>query len=215
MFHVKHQPAIPDPYGLDVSRETFDRLSVFVEMLGRWNARINLVSAGDLAVVWTRHVADSLQLAQDLPDTATFTDLGSGGGFPGLILAIARNARVTLVEADHRKASFLREAARATSVQGVVLAERIERAELPPAAFVTARALAPLPRLLEWSSRFLRPDGVCLFLKGRGTDGELTAAAAGWHMKVSRRPSRTDPDGVILRLSEIRRVRESDRTSGR
>lgn len=210
MFHVKHGPAIIEP-----SRETSDRLQIFAELLQRWNPRINLVSAGDLPHLQQRHIADSLQLLPDLPRGTPFIDLGSGGGFPGLILAIASGSPVTLVEADQRKASFLREAARATGAAATVVAQRIEQAELPPAHYVTARALAPLPRLLGWASRFLAEDGVCLFLKGRTADDELTAAAAEWQMIVSKRPSRTDPDGVILRLSEIRRVRESDRTPGR
>ena len=199
----------------DVSRETSQRLTVFTELLTRWNSKINLVSPGDLDHLWTRHIADSLQLASDLPPDTSFVDLGSGGGFPGLILAIATGNPVTLVECDLRKASFLREAARATGVPAIVVAKRIERIELPASQVVTARALAPLPRLLGWASRFLAPDGICLFLKGRGAAAELTAAMAEWHMTVSRRPSQTDPDGVILRLSELRRVRQPDRAPGR
>ena len=197
---------IPPSAAADVSRETMARLEVFATLLERWNARINLISPNDLAQLWPRHIVDSLQLLQELPAGAPFVDLGSGGGFPGLVLAIANNSPVTLVEADQRKSSFLREAARATGITAHVVAQRIEQADLPPTRYLTARALAPLPRLLEWSARLLTPDGVCLFLKGRGAEDELTAAAAGWHMAVSRRRSRTDPDGVILRLSEIRRV---------
>ena len=199
----------------NVSRETLSRLIVFAELLSRWNGRINLVSPRDLAQMWTRHVADSLQLLGELPYGVPFVDLGSGGGFPGLVLAIANDSPVTLIEADQRKASFLREAARATETTAIVTATRIEQTELPPTRYLTARALAPLPRLLDWSARFLAADGICLFLKGRGAEDELTAAAAEWHMAVSRRQSRTDPDGVILRLSEIRRVRQPDRAHGR
>lgn len=198
-----------------VPRETVERLEVFSALLTRWNQRINLVSPGDVAHLWPRHIEDSLQLADAMPDGVAFTDLGSGGGFPGLVLAIATGNPVTLVESDQRKASFLREAARATGTQATVVARRIELAEIAPAAIVTARALAPLPLLLRWAQRFLQPDGSCLFLKGRTADDELTAAGAEWHMTVSRRPSRTSPDGVILRLSEIRRVREPDRATGR
>ena len=199
----------------DVSRETSQRLTVFAGLLQRWNQRINLISPGDLPQLWSRHIADSLQLLEELPPGAPFVDLGSGGGFPGLVLAIANGSPVTLVEADQRKASFLREAARATGTTADVIARRIEQADLPPTRYLTARALAPLPRLLDWSARLLAADGVCLFLKGRSAEDELTAAAAEWHMAVSRRQSRTDPDGVILRLSEIRRVRQPDRAPGR
>ncbi len=203
------------PILADVSRETLRRLAVFADLLHRWNERINLISPRDLPHLWSRHIADSLQLTEELPPGAPFVDLGSGGGFPGLVLAIASQSSVTLVEADQRKASFLREAARATGTTATVVAKRIEQADLPPTRHLTARALAPLPRLLDWSTRFLTADGICLFLKGRGADDELTAAAAEWHMAVSRRRSRTDPDGVILRLSEIRRVRQPDRAHGR
>ena len=199
----------------DVSRETSQRLVVFAELLQRWNERINLISPHDLPQLWNRHIADSLQLLEELPPGAPFVDLGSGGGFPGLVLAIANHSPVTLVEADQRKASFLREAARATGTTATVVAKRIEQADLPPTRHLTARALAPLPRLLDWSAPLLTADGVCLFLKGRSAEDELTAAAAEWHMAVSRRRSRTDPDGVILRLSEIRRVRQPDRAHGR
>ncbi len=209
-------PGARSPWAVaDVSRETLQRLTVFAELLQRWNQRINLVSPRDLSQLWNRHIADSLQLLEELPRGASFIDLGSGGGFPGLVLAIANNSPVTLVEADQRKASFLREAARATGTAATVVAGRIEQAELPPTRYLTARALAPLPRLLDWSARFLTPNGICLFLKGRSAEDELTAAAAEWHMTVSRRRSRTDPDGVILRLSEIRRVRQPDRAHGR
>ena len=207
---ISSPPADPD-----VSRETLQRLAVFTDLLQRWNRRINLVSPHDLPQLWNRHVADSLQLLEELPRGTPFVDLGSGGGFPGLVLAIASTSPVTLIEADQRKASFLREAARATGTAATVIARRIEQADLPPTRYLTARALAPLPRLLEWSARLLTTDSVCLFLKGRSAEDELTAAAAEWHMAISRRRSRTDPDGVILRLSEIRRVRQPDRAHGR
>lgn len=200
---------------MNVSRETMVRLEVFASLLERWNQRINLVSPKDLAQLWPRHIEDSLQLADDMPQGVPFVDLGSGGGFPGLILAIATGNPVTLVESDQRKASFLREAARSTGADATVVAKRIEEAEIAPVGIVTARALAPLPLLLDWATRFLRPDGLCLFLKGRNAEDELTAAGAEWHMTISRRPSRSSSDGVILRLSEIRRVKEPDRATGR
>ncbi|GAN95724.1 glucose inhibited division protein B methyltransferase GidB [Komagataeibacter europaeus NBRC 3261] len=193
----------------DVSRETHDRLERYADILLRWNQRINLVSPHDLPHLWSRHIADSLQLARLIPSGPTsLVDMGSGGGFPGLVIACATDARVTLIESDQRKAAFLREAARVTGVQVRVCAQRLEVADVPPAQVVTARALAPLSRLLEWGTRFLQPDGFCLFLKGRNAEDELTTASADWHMATTRIPSRTNADGVILELSDIRRVRD-------
>jgi len=191
----------------DVSRETRDRLDRYADILLRWNQRINLVSPHDLPHLWSRHIADSLQLAQMIPSgPISLVDMGSGGGFPGLVIACATGARVTLIESDQRKAAFLREAARTAGVQVRVCAQRLEVADVLPAQVVTARALAPLPRLLEWGTRFLRPDGFCLFLKGRNAEEELMTASSGWHMATTRIPSRTNTDGVILKLSDIRRV---------
>lgn len=193
----------------DVSRETHDRLERYADILLRWNQRINLVSPHDLPHLWSRHIADSLQLARLIPSGPTsLVDMGSGGGFPGLVIACATDARVTLIESDQRKAAFLREAARVAGVQVRVCAQRLEVADVSPAQVVTARALAPLSRLLEWGTRFLQPDGFCLFLKGRNAEDELTTASADWHMATTRIPSRTNTDGVILELSDIRRVRD-------
>ena len=193
----------------DVSRETRDRLDRYADILLRWNQRINLVSPHDLPHLWSRHIADSLQLAQMIPPgPVSLVDMGSGGGFPGLVIACATDAQVTLIESDQRKAAFLREAARVAGVKVRICAQRLETADVPPAQVVTARALAPLSRLLEWGTRFLRPDGFCLFLKGRNAEDELTTASADWHMATTRIPSRTNTDGVILELSDIRRVRD-------
>ena len=196
------------PPGLDVSRETRERLERYADILLRWNQKINLVSAHDLPHLWSRHIADSLQLATLIPPGSDLVDMGSGGGFPGLVIACAADAHVTLIESDQRKAAFLREAARVAGVQVTVCAQRLEAADVQPARVVTARALAPLPLLLEWGTRFLQPDGFCLFLKGRNAEEELTAARATWHMATTRIPSRTNADGVILELSDIRRVRD-------
>ncbi|GAA4474920.1 16S rRNA (guanine(527)-N(7))-methyltransferase RsmG [Gluconacetobacter asukensis] len=208
MFHVKPETVAELPADLG------PRLECFAEILTRWNGRINLVSPRDLPHLWDRHIADSLQLASLIPPGARLADLGSGGGFPGLIIAIATDAEVTLIESDQRKAAFLREAARAAGARVTVLARRIEEVDIPPVQVVTARALAALPQLLEWSSRLLAPDGFCLFLKGRNVDDELTSAAADWHMAVSRLPSRTNADGTILKLGEITRARHSERATG-
>lgn len=191
-----------------VSRETEAKLREFLALLQRWNARINLVADRDEESLWQRHVLDSLQLAPLLPSGGgPIVDLGSGAGFPGLILALASNRPTHLVESDRRKAAFLIEAARTLGLSEVKIhPTRIEAAILPPAAVVSARALAPLPDLLRHAQRLLAPGGTALFPKGRTAEQELTAAAQGWNMRVERFPSRTDPASTILRISEIRPV---------
>lgn len=193
----------PEP---GVSRETEARLAVFAQLLLRWTGRINLIAAADRPRLWERHIADSLQLVPLLPPVARAIDLGSGGGFPGLVLAIATGIAFDLVEADQRKAAFLREAARATAAPVTVHAARIESLRLAPAGLVTARALAPLPRLLGWAAPLLAPGGILLLPKGAGAADELTAARAEWHMTARAVPSRTDPAATILHLSDLRRV---------
>lgn len=203
MFHVKHPPASE----LGVSRETADRLVIYVELLLRWNAAINLISARDAEQVWDRHIRNSLQLAALVPTGLTHAiDLGSGAGLPGLVLALDIGIPFHLIESDQRKAAFLREAARLTSAPVVVHAEKIEAATPPPAPLVTARAVAPLPKLLAWAHRLLLPGGVCLFPKGRTAEDELTRSRDEWHMQISRTASRTNSAATILRISELGRV---------
>lgn len=150
---------------------------------------------------------DSLNLLPHLPTHFTHaTDLGSGGGFPGLVLAIATGRPFALVEADQRKAAFLREAARVTDAPVTIHAVRAETVKLPPAPLITARALAPLPVLLTWAAPLLLPSGSCVFPKGRTAEEELTAAQTQWHMRIEQWPSPLDPSARILRLSEISRV---------
>jgi 16S rRNA (guanine527-N7)-methyltransferase len=184
------------------------RLAVFADLLGRWNERINLVSQSDIQSLWPRHIDDSLQLLPHLISRSEpAIDLGSGAGFPGLILAIASGQLFHLVEADRRKAAFLREAARETQAPVVLHNARIEDVTLDhPSAVLTARALAPLPELLRWSSRLLATHGVCLFLKGRQVQHELTQARREWQMDVELLPSRTDAAGTILKISKARYV---------
>ncbi len=192
---------------LRVSRETEIRLRTFSALLSHWNRTINLVSRHDEANIWDRHIIDSLALIAALPPTAgRAIDLGSGGGFPGIVLAIATGWRFELVESDQRKAAFLREAIRATHADAGVHCARIETLRLERAPVVTARALAPLDRLLELASPFVAPDGICVFPKGRGVDDELTAAALHWHMQIERIPSAIDTESTILRIREIRRA---------
>ncbi|MCG4272286.1 16S rRNA (guanine(527)-N(7))-methyltransferase RsmG [Acetobacter senegalensis] len=191
---------------MHVSRETKERLEAFVALLEKWNPRINLVSSRDMAFVWDRHVRDSLQIAPLVQGASSFIDLGSGGGFPGVITAIATNVPGTLIESDQRKAAFLREAARVTVAPVKVLAERIEQATPEPASIVTARALAALPKLLEWTAPLLAKGGKAVFLKGQQAEDELTEARRNWHMDVCIHPSVTSHDGVILEVSNLERV---------
>ena len=192
----------------NVSRETSERLDRFEATLRRWNRRINLVGDRTLADLTARHIDDSLQLVALLPPSGRIVDLGSGAGFPGLIVALATGRHVTLVEADRRKAAFLQEAGRATEAPVTVIARRVEASGLVDVDVVLARALAPLPLLLTLASPLLRRDGVCLFLKGARAASELTEAEARWQMEVLRHPSATAPDGCIL---EIRSLRRRDR----
>ena len=192
---------------LDVSRETLHRLGVYLDLLRRWQGAINLVGAATLDDAWRRHILDSAQLLAHLPPGArTVVDLGSGAGLPGLVLAVLGVPGVHLIESDRRKAAFLREAARATGVQVTIHARRIEALEGWPADVVTARALAPLPRLLALAERFVGPRTVCLFLKGRSASRELTEACKTWHMRPEMFRSLADPSGVVLRLQGVARA---------
>jgi 16S rRNA (guanine527-N7)-methyltransferase len=190
-----------------VSRETEERLQAYADLLLHWNRRINLISRADEENVWDRHINDSLQLGPLIPpyiDRAI--DLGTGAGFPGLVLCIATNIPFDLVESDQRKAAFLREAARITSAPAHIHACRIGDLDIPPARLITARALAPLSKLLELATPLLAPGGVCLFPKSEKVDQELKDASATWTMQLERHISRTDRSGVILRISEVLRV---------
>jgi 16S rRNA (guanine527-N7)-methyltransferase len=191
---------------LGVSRETLDRLETYLALLKRWQRAINLVGASTLADPWRRHILDSGQLWRFWPPGArVLADLGSGAGLPGLVLAIMGAPVAHLIESDRRKASFLREAARACGAVVTVHAARIE--DVPPLAadVITARALAPLPELLALAEPHLQPRTTCLFLKGRQTETELTLARESWTMSAEREPSLSDPDSQALIISEVRR----------
>lgn len=187
-----------------VSRETRRQLEVLVDTLGRWQKAINLVGRGTMDGVWERHVLDSAQIVPLIPaGAATLVDLGSGGGFPGLVVAAMRpDLQLTMIESDARKSAFLREAARkmALSNPPTIVVERIEKA--PPAAadVVTARALAPLGQLLEWSDRHRTDTAICLFHKGKGWQAEVDEAKKEWDFSPEPIASVTDRDAVILRI---------------
>lgn len=191
-----------------VSRETLERLRAYVDLLRKWRARINLVGASTLADPWRRHILDSAQLHPLLPDGArVVVDLGSGAGFPGLVLAAMGVPEVHLIEADARKCAFMREAARIMGVPATIHNRRIEAVTPFAADAVTARALAPLAVLLGHAEPFLGGGGQCLFLKGRGGEDELTEAAKDWTMAAETIRSLSDPLGNILRIGEVKRGR--------
>ncbi|WP_373355338.1 16S rRNA (guanine(527)-N(7))-methyltransferase RsmG [Pseudoroseicyclus sp. CXY001] len=196
--------------GLDVSRETRERLEAFAADLLKWTARINLIAPGTAEDVWHRHILDSAQLYCLAPESFShWSDLGAGGGLPGLVIAVLAaelnpTARITLVESDQRKATFLRQAARALSLTPTIHAARVE--SLPPleADVVSARALKPLAELLPLVTRHLSPTGRAILPKGRRAEEEL-AAAPGWHFDLTRSQSKTDPDATLLTLERITR----------
>jgi 16S rRNA (guanine527-N7)-methyltransferase len=180
-------------------------LRTFAALVEKWSPKINLISKSDLPHIWERHVQDSLRLLPFIPPgTERAIDLGSGAGFPGLILCIATGIPFDLVESDSRRCAFLMEAARQTAAPAKIHNTRIEGAKLSPAPLITARALAPLDKLLALAAPHLAPGGICLFPKGRTAADELTLAAPLWHMEAERL---TDPkwgDSCILKVSQIR-----------
>ena len=194
----------------DVSRETHEALQRFASLLLRWNRTVNLISRSDEPHLWQRHIEDSLQLLPLIhPALSRAIDLGSGAGFPGLVLALASGIHFDLIDADQRKCAFLREAARVTGAPVHIHCTRFEAAQVNPAPLITARALAPLARLLDIAAHFGSEGAQFLFLKGASADAELTHAGANWQMQVDRIPSRTNPDSCILRITNPTRVLSS------
>jgi 16S rRNA (guanine527-N7)-methyltransferase len=227
MFHVK-RPTVPTGScrsAFDVSRETpltaeefavltgsdealLARLRLYLTLLEKWQRRINLVAASTLTDPWRRHMLDSAQLLPLLPGSGTsslrIADLGSGAGFPGLVLALLGGGEVTLIESDSRKSAFLREVIRATGAPARVQTARIETLAPLAVDVVTARACAPLPELLGYVARHLSPAGLALLLKGRGAAAELTQAGKIWMMSADLMPSQSHPSGHVIKLTAIR-----------
>lgn len=197
---------------LAVSRETLDRLEALEALLKKWNPAINLVAKSTLGSAWDRHILDSAQLyTLAPPKVAHWADLGSGGGFPGLVIAalsheLDPDRRVTLVESDRRKATFLREAARQLGLSAEIRDQRIE--SVPPlgADVLSARALAALPALCSFAARHMAKDGLALFPKGANHRAELDEAGRDWHFDVTVHPSDTDPAAVVLAMKAITHV---------
>jgi len=210
--------ALPPEFGPEdfaqatgVSRETLMRLKAYVGLLTEWNERHNLVARSTMADVWRRHVWDSAQLTAFIPEGATsLVDLGSGAGFPGLVLAILLRDRpgfrAALFESTGKKAGFLEIAAKAAGVTVEIRKMRIEHARPEPFDVVAARACAPLAKLLAYAQSFQSRTTTNLFLKGQNIEAELTEARKLWTMKVERHPSLTDSSGTILEIRELAHV---------
>jgi len=194
---------------MNVSRETKAKLELLEHELRRWQAIKNLVGPATLDQIWDRHIVDSLQLLDLAPEARTWVDLGSGAGFPGLVLAIAgqeRGLAVHLVESNSRKCAFLRQIARLTEAPATVHEARLETV-IPgfvgKADVVSARALASLTQLLEWTEPMLKAGTIGLFPKGRDVESELTEARKKWTFEADILPSRTDSEARILRITSI------------
>lgn len=197
--------------GLDVSRETLDQLNALVALVEHWTRRINLISPDSEGDIWTRHIIDSLQIYPLAPDFAHWVDLGSGGGFPGLVIAIVAGeknpgSRFTLIESDARKSVFLRTAIRELSLAAKVETQRIELAAPQNGDVVSARALAALPGLMPMVKRHIAADGTALLMKGERYGAELDAIRADWHFDLTEYPSITHPTSRILSFKGITRA---------
>ena len=199
-----------------VSRETETQLDTYVKVFLLWQSKLNLVASSTLHELWTRHIADSLQLLPLVPEARVWVDLGSGGGFPGIPIACALagqpGAKVHLIESNGKKAAFLREAVRATGAPAVVHQERAEKfgescAETVHA--VTARALAPLKILCDQAFPLISRGAIGLFLKGQDIDAELTDAAKYWRLEASKVPSKTSPESSIVVIRSLKPLRSA------
>ena len=195
---------------MDVSREALEQLDAYVALLQKWSRAINLIGPQEHDEIWTRHILDSAQLLrhqEDIPDS--WLDLGSGAGLPGLVVAILlgdklQTMRFHLVDADGRKAAFLREAARQLQLPVTVHGERLEDVNEPPFQMISARAFAPLESLLRLAYRFCNESSTFLLHKGQSVETELKAAQQSWTMNHELLPSLSDPTGHLLRISGLR-----------
>ena len=195
----------------NVSRESIARLELLHELLLKWQVHINLIGPSTTQEVWTRHILDGLQLLPLLPaGTQAIADLGSGGGFPGLVLAATHPATVHMFESNGKKIAFLQEALRQMKVAGQAHRLRLDVAlpseTLPKVQVVTARAFAPLTKLLGMAQPFFGPETIGLFHKGQDVDAELTEAAKAWRIRFKKHPSMTDSMSNILEVEEFSHV---------
>ena len=196
---------------LGVSRESIVRLETLVTVTQTWQSRINLIAPSTVPDIWTRHILDSAQLLPLIhKNTSAIADLGSGGGFPSLVLAAIQPASVHMFESNAKKSAFLAEALRQMGVKGFVHTERLEQRKpvkgLPQVQIVTARAFAPLGELLSYAEPFFAKGATGLFHKGQDVDAELTRAAKSWNITAQKHSSLTDSQAVILEVKEIAHV---------
>lgn len=197
---------------MNVSRETQEKLELYHGLLKKWNPRINLVSPTTLSDAWERHFLDSLQVFSLAPSNLeSWADFGSGGGFPGAVVGIALHdkspsSKVTLVESDQRKATFLRTVSRETKVPMTIVSERVEHIETLKSDVISARALAPLDALLEMTALHLREGGTALFQKGENWREEIATAEKRWHFSWHPHKSVTNPNAVVLEIGELSRA---------
>ena len=192
-----------------VSRETEDRLAIFVELLDRWRQKTNLISNSTFATVWTRHIADSAQLSALAPDAKRWVDMGSGAGFPGLVIAIqlagVPGALVHCIESDGRKCAFLREAVRATGAAAAIHPQRVEAIEpksLGTVDAVTARAFAPLPLTLELARPWMERGAIAVFPRGESAKDQIAASPEAWTHAIETLQSVVNPRAAILRIRQ-------------
>lgn len=196
--------------GVNVSRETIADLEAFAQLATKWTPKINLIARGTIGDIWDRHIVDSAQIYRFAPESYdTWVDIGSGGGFPGIVMAILGKAlqpaaRFVLIESDQRKATFLRTAARELGLPVDVIAERIESAPQQAADVVSARALAALSGLLPLAQRHLKTDGLALLHKGRQARQEVADAQKNWSFDLEDHVSITDPESRILAIRRIK-----------
>lgn len=198
----------------NVSRETSEKFGIYVDLLTKWNGRINLVAKSTIRDAGQRHILDSAQLWNYRGDGGTWVDLGSGAGFPGMVLAMINQDqgspyRHILVESDARKCAFLRTVSRETGVAVEIINERVEDCGNLSADVISARALAPLSDLLNYTQRHLKSDGFALYLKGRTCQEEIKEAEQSWAFQATLQGSVTDADAYVLKLQDIRRATES------
>lgn len=195
----------------DVSRETIDKLRTFADLAAKWTMRINLIAKSTVPDIWNRHILDSAQLYQYAPPFGAWVDIGSGGGFPGIVMAIMAaeknvSATFTLIESDARKSTFLRTAARDLQLSVKVITARIETAEAQNADVLSARALGSLADLFPHAARHLKPEGTALFMKGRRHQEEIRALQPNWTYAMTEHPSMTDEQSRILSFKRISRA---------
>jgi len=187
----------------NVSRETFLRLESYVELLKKWQEKINLVSKATLPVIWTRHILDSAQLIDYIDKDKKIMDLGSGAGLPGVVLSIMGIEPITLIESDLRKATFLQEAIRVTECKANVIAKRVEKLDASEVDIVTARAFAPTKTLLTLTQNLRSESTTLLLLKGRSVREELEEAKTEWEFEAKLHPSKVETESYIVEIRNI------------